>query len=177
MKAIIALEDGTIFKGRSFGAEGERSAEVVFNTSLTGYEEILTDPSYCGQIVTMCYPHIGNYGINLEDSESYKIWTEGIIVKEYSNTYSNYRAKLSLGEYLKKNKVLGIEGIDTRALVRRIRENGAMKAIVSVKDTDISSLKRKLKKVTALPFHRCLLLSWFYVRLPRRIGMLLLWRC
>lgn len=149
-QAILLLEDGTVYYGRSFGWDGEKSGEVVFNTALSGYEEILTDPSYCGQIVTMCYPHIGNYGINLADSESYKIWVEGIVVKEYSKVHSNYRAKISLAEYLIQNKVVGIEGIDTRALVRRIREKGAMKAVISVNETNLTSLKRKLKDTPAI---------------------------
>ncbi len=145
-QAILLLEDGTVFKGRSFGWEGKKTGEVVFNTSLTGYEEILTDPSYCGQIVVMCYPHIGNYGINFSDAESYKIWVEGFVVKEYSKIYSNYRAKKSLGDYLEKNKVTGIEGIDTRALVRRIRDKGSMKGIIAVGNVNIPVLKKKLKE-------------------------------
>lgn len=143
---VLMLEDGTVFHGKSFGWKGEKTGEVVFNTSLTGYEEILTDPSYCGQIVVMCYPHIGNYGINFDDRESYKIWVEGFIVREYSKIYSNYRAKISLGEFLKQSRATGMEGLDTRALVRNIREKGSMKGIVSTKDTDIRSLRKKLKE-------------------------------
>jgi carbamoyl-phosphate synthase small subunit len=149
-KAVLLLEDGTVYNGLSFGWHGEKTGEVVFNTALTGYEEILTDPSYSGQIVTMCYPHIGNYGINFEDGESYKIWLDGVIVKEYSNIYSNYRAKTSLAQYLKDNKVMGFEGIDTRSLVRKLRDKGAMRAIFSAKDTNTASLKKKLKAVPSI---------------------------
>src|SRR5947207_5575996 len=124
--AKLALEDGTVFVGRSFGAAGEKFGEVVFNTSMTGYQEVLTDPSYAGQIVTMTYPLIGNYGINREDTESRKPQVAGFIVKELSPAYSNYRADLSLEQYLKQNRIIGIEGIDTRALVRKLRIKGAM---------------------------------------------------
>lgn len=149
-QAILLLEDGSVHKGQSFGWTGEKTGEVVFNTALTGYEEILTDPSYCGQIVTMCYPQIGNYGISLKDAESYKIWAEGIIVREHSKTYSNYRASISLSEYLKKNKIVGIEGIDTRALVRRIREKGSMKGLIAANNQDISQLKKRLKDAPSI---------------------------
>jgi len=145
-KCILLLEDGSFFIGKNFGSSTEKIGEVVFNTSLTGYEEILTDPSYCGQIVLMCYPHIGNYGINFEDSESYKVWVEGFIVREYSRIYSNHRAKTSLDNFLKKHNVPAIEGIDTRKLVKKIREKGSMKGILSTKDFDVRSLKNKLKK-------------------------------
>jgi len=124
MKAILALEDGSIFQGESFGATGERYGEVVFNTSMTGYQEILTDPSYKGQIVTMTYPLIGNYGINKEDVESRKPFLEGFVVKECSKIFSNWRSSQSLSGYLKENKILGIEGIDTRALTLHIRKSG-----------------------------------------------------
>ncbi|MHC4913802.1 MAG: carbamoyl phosphate synthase small subunit [Planctomycetota bacterium] len=116
MKAILALEDGTIFEGRGFGAMGEKYGEVVFNTSMAGYQEILTDPSYRGQIVTMTYPLIGNYGVNSEDVESRKPFVEAFVVKECSNLASNWRCEKSLDEYLKENNIIGIEGIDTRAL-------------------------------------------------------------
>lgn len=144
-KAILLLEDGLTFYGFSFGAEGEAIGEVVFNTSMTGYQEILTDPSYKGQIVTMTYPHIGNYGINSEDFESVKPQVEGFIVREYSKEYSNWRADKSLGEFLKENKVVGIEGVDTRSLVKHIRQKGAMKGIISTIDFDLKSLEKKLK--------------------------------
>src|SRR5471032_2836150 len=117
--AKLALEDGTVFTGRAFGTPGTAEGEVVFNTSMTGYQEILTDPSYKGQIVTMTYPLIGNYGINRQDVESKRPHVAGFIIKELSPIYSNYRADLSLDEYLKQNNILGIEGIDTRALVRK----------------------------------------------------------
>src|SRR5947207_14159580 len=124
--AKLAPEDGTIFTGRAFGFAGTTQGEVVFNTSMTGYQEILTDPSYAGQIVTMTYPLIGNYGINREDAVSRKPQVAGLIVKELSPAYSNYRADLSLEQYLKQNRIIGIEGIDTRALVRKLRIKGAM---------------------------------------------------
>src|SRR3954466_10371784 len=116
--AKLALEDGTIFTGRAFGAGGTTEGEVVFNTSMTGYQEILTDPSYAGQIVAMTYPLIGNYGINKTDVESRKVSVKGFIIKELSPIASNYRSDMTLADYLKQNNVIGIEGIDTRALVR-----------------------------------------------------------
>ena len=117
--AKLALADGTVFTGQSFGATGEIFGEVVFNTSMTGYQEILTDPSYCGQIVTMTYPLIGNYGVNPEDVESKGLSLSGFIVKELCHTPSNFRSNKSLDEYLKENNVIGLEGIDTRALDRK----------------------------------------------------------
>jgi carbamoyl-phosphate synthase small subunit len=145
MNAILALEDGTIFRGESFGATGERYGEVVFNTSMTGYQEILTDPSYKGQIVTMTYPLIGNYGINSEDVESRKPFVEGFVVKECSKRASNWRSQKTLDAYLKENNILGIEGIDTRALTLHIREAGAMKAVLSTEDLNHKSLVQKAK--------------------------------
>ncbi|MDP3791882.1 MAG: glutamine-hydrolyzing carbamoyl-phosphate synthase small subunit [Candidatus Omnitrophota bacterium] len=145
MNAILALEDGKIYKGKSFGAAGERCAEVVFNTSMAGYQEILTDPSYKGQMVTMTYPLIGNYGVNDEDVESRKPFVEGFIVKECSKIASSWRSKKSLGEYLKEFDILGIEGIDTRSLTLHIREAGAMKAILSTVDFNEKSLIDKAK--------------------------------
>ncbi len=145
MDAILALEDGTIFRGESFGATGERYGEVVFNTSMTGYQEILTDPSYKGQIVAMTYPLIGNYGINSEDIESRKPFVEGFVVKECSKRASNWRAQKTLDVYLKENNILGIEGIDTRALTLHIREAGAMKAVLSTEDLNEKSLVQKAK--------------------------------
>jgi len=145
MDAILALEDGTIFRGVSFGATGERYGEVVFNTSMTGYQEILTDPSYKGQIVTMTYPLIGNYGINSEDIESRKPFVEGFVVKECSKIASNWRAQKTLDVYLKENNILGIEGIDTRILTLHIREAGAMKAVLSTEDLDEESLIQKAR--------------------------------
>lgn len=143
MNAILALEDGKIFKGSSFGASGEKFGEVVFNTSMCGYQEILTDPSYKGQVVAMTYPLIGNYGLNPDDAESRKIFLEGFLVKECSKIASNWRSKETLQAYLKKNQVLGIEGIDTRQLTLHIREKGAMKAVVSTIDLDEKSLINK----------------------------------
>ena len=150
MNAILALEDGTIFRGRSFGSQGERSGEVVFNTSMAGYQEIITDPSYKGQIVAMTYPLIGNYGINTDDAESCKPFIEGFVVKEYSKIASNWRSQKPLAEYLKDNNIVGIEGVDTRALTLHIRQSGAMKAVLSTVDQDEKSLVRKAKKSSGL---------------------------
>ena len=141
--AKLALADGTVFTGRSFGAEGELYGEVVFNTSMTGYQEILTDPSYCGQIVTMTYPLIGNYGINAEDVESGRLALRGFIVKELCRTPSNFRSQRSLDDYLSENGIIGLEGIDTRALVRKIRTVGAMTGVLSTTDSDDASLVSK----------------------------------
>ena len=138
--AKLALEDGTVFTGRGFGATGTTEGEVVFNTSMTGYQEILTDPSYKGQIVTMTYPLIGNYGINHVDVESRKPHVAGFIVKELSPCCSNYRADLTLDEYLKQSNIIAIEGIDTRALTRRIRMRGAMRGILSTEILDDAQL-------------------------------------
>ncbi len=145
MKATLALEDGRIFEGKSFGASGEKTGEVVFNTSMTGYQEILTDPSYCGQIMTMTYPMIGNYGINQEDSESGKSWVSGMIVRENSPIVSNWRAKQSLSDFLKEHQVIGIEGIDTRSLTKHIRSAGAMKGSISTIDLDHDRLVEKAR--------------------------------
>ncbi|MCE9624852.1 MAG: glutamine-hydrolyzing carbamoyl-phosphate synthase small subunit [Deltaproteobacteria bacterium] len=149
-KAILILQDGTFFEGYSFGYAGEASGEVVFNTSMAGYQEILTDPSYKGQIVTMTYPMIGNYGVNLEDVESAAPQVEGFIVKEYSRVYSNYRAQESLGDYLKRFKIPGIEGIDTRALVRHLRDKGAKPGILSTSDLDLKRLKKRVKELPSM---------------------------
>jgi carbamoyl-phosphate synthase small subunit len=139
----LALEDGTIFTGRGFGAKGEAFGEVVFNTSMTGYQEVLTDPSYKGQIVTMTYPLIGNYGTNAEDRESRRPQVEGFIVRELSRNPSNFRSSESLEAYLAEHDVIGIEGIDTRALVRRLRVRGTMTGILSTTDLDDASLVHK----------------------------------
>ena len=141
----LALEDGTVFTGQSFGALGEVDGEVVFNTSMTGYQEILTDPSYRGQIVTMTYPEIGNYGVNDEDVESARPHLAGFIVRENSRIASNFRSRGQLGEYLEKHGIVGLAGIDTRALVRRIRIHGAMKGVLSTSDLDDDSLVAKAK--------------------------------
>ncbi len=147
-KAILVLEDGRVFRGESFGAEGESFGEMVFNTSMSGYQEILTDPSYAGQIVCMTYPLIGNYGINSEDSESSRPWVEGFVVREASRIASNWRSEETLDAYLKRHKIVGIEHIDTRALVRHIRSKGAMRTAISTVDSDAESL---LEKVRASP--------------------------
>lgn len=144
--SILLLADGRMFEGKSFGYNGETTGEVCFNTGMTGYQEILTDPSYCKQIVTMTSPHIGNYGINEEDIESENIQVAGFVIKEETMTPSNWRSTQSLGEYLKKNKIVGIKEIDTRSLTRHIRDKGAMNGIISSNDLNIKSLEKKLKK-------------------------------
>ncbi|MDA8744133.1 glutamine-hydrolyzing carbamoyl-phosphate synthase small subunit [Rubripirellula amarantea] len=148
--AKLALEDGSIFTGESFGAQGEVDGEVVFNTAMTGYQEILTDPSYRGQIVTMTYPEIGNYGVNSIDVEHAKPSLSGFIVREVSRIYSNYRAEGDLGAYLQKHNVIALAGIDTRSLVRRIREMGAMRGVISTTDLDDASLVAKAKSAPGL---------------------------
>ena len=144
-KATLVIEDGTVFEGISFGAEGEAYGEAVFNTSMTGYQEILTDPSYNGQIVTMTYPEIGNYGVNSEDIESRKPFLRGLVVKEYWDTPSNWRSEGDLSSYLSENGVLGIQGIDTRELTKLIRTKGAQKAVISTIDQDPRSLLGKVR--------------------------------
>src|SRR5687768_13043599 len=129
--AKLALEDGAVFTGRHFGHPGTSEGEVVFNTSMTGYQEILTDPSYKGQIVTMTYPLIGNYGVNRQDVESRQPHVAGFVIKELPPVYSNYRADMSLAEYLSHNRIVGLEGIDTRALTRRLRKDRTMRRIFS----------------------------------------------
>src|SRR3954454_6578514 len=148
--AKLALEDGTVYTGRAFGARGEIDGEVVFNTSMTGYQEILTDPSYHGQIVTMTYPEIGNYGVNDADLESGRPWVRGFVVRELSGRVSNFRAAGSLDSYLEENGVIGLEGIDTRARVRRPRTQGAMKGILSTTDLDDASLVAKARRSPGL---------------------------
>src|SRR5882672_2029622 len=143
--AKLALEDGTVFAGTSIGAEGEVDGEVCFNTSMTGYQEILTDPSYRGQIVTMTYPQIGNYGVNAEDVESGRPQLAGFVVREHSRSQSNFRSEKSLSEYLVEHGIVAIESIDTRALVRRLRSGGAMKGVISTTDLDDASLVAKAK--------------------------------
>ena len=145
MKALLALEDGTVFPGHAFAGEGEVFGEVVFNTSMTGYQEVLTDPSYRAQIVTMTYPLIGNYGINSEDTESKRIQVEAFVVKEYEPVPSNWRSEKTLGDYLSQEGKIGIEGVDTRALTRHIRTAGAMKGVISTTDLDPVSLANKAK--------------------------------
>jgi len=150
VKAILLLEDGTVFKGTSFGAKGQKCGEVVFNTSMTGYQEILTDPSYNEQIITMTYPLIGNYGTNQSDWESRKIFASGFIVKENCEYPSNWQSKYSLSDYLESNNVIGLEGIDTRKLVKHIRTQGAMKGIISSIDLNINNLMEKLENYPGL---------------------------
>lgn len=140
LKATLALADGRVFAGSSFGAEGRTAGEVVFNTSMTGYQEILTDPSYDGQIVTMTCPEIGNVGVNIEDSESFKPWVKGFVVREYWDRPSNWRSTEKLGDYMRRHAIVGIEGLDTRALVRHIRDHGAQQAVLASGDVDTGAL-------------------------------------
>ena len=146
MKALLVLEDGTVFHGRSFTGECETVGEVVFNTSMSGYQEILTDPSYCGQIVTMTYPLIGNYGINHDDIESSGIQVKAFVVKEYQEMPSNWRSESTLADYLKAASIPGIDGVDTRALTRHIRLEGAMKGAISTRITDPDQLLEVARK-------------------------------
>jgi carbamoyl-phosphate synthase small subunit len=148
--AKLALEDGTVFTGTAFGAEGEAQGEVCFNTSMTGYQEILTDPSYRGQIVAMTYPEIGNYGVNAEDVESHKPHLAGFIVKHRSRRVSNFRADGDLDEYLRRHGIVALEGIDTRALVRRLRIRGAMKGILSTVELDDARLIERARAAPGL---------------------------
>jgi carbamoyl-phosphate synthase small subunit len=148
--AKLALEDGTVYAGKAFGAAGEVFGEVVFNTSLTGYQEILTDPSYCGQIVTMTYPQIGNYGVNSEDVESRGLSLRGFVIKELCRFPSNFRSQQSLDNYLKAAGVVGLEGIDTRSLVRRLRIRGAMTGVLSTVDLDDVSLIDKARSAPSI---------------------------
>ena len=145
VKAMIALEDGTVFEGTGLGAKGEKEGEIVFNTSMTGYQEIMTDPSYKGQIVTMTYPLIGNYGMNEEDVESSGPKVEGFVVREFSKIASNWRATGEIGAYLARHNIIGVEEVDTRALTKLIRVKGAMKAVISTVDLDPDSLVQKAK--------------------------------
>lgn len=150
MKTILALADGRIFEGRSFGASGEASGEVVFNTAMTGYQEVLTDPSYKGQMVTMTYTQIGNTGINPEDIESRGLFLSGFIVREYLDFPSNFRSTMTLDAYLKENNVVGIQGIDTRALTRHLRDHGAQNGVISTMDFDHASLVAKARAVPSM---------------------------
>ncbi len=145
MKAKLILENGTIFEGTAFGYLEESVGEVVFNTGMTGYQEVLTDPSYYGQIVTMTYPLIGNYGINIEDTESKSIKVKGFIVREKCSSPSNFRCEFQLEDYLKQNKIIGLEGIDTRALTKMLRNNGTMKGIITLEELDSEEVQEKLE--------------------------------
>ena len=147
-RAVLALEDGTVFEGRSFGRAGEVTGEVVFNTALCGYQEVLTDPSYAGQVVTMTYPHIGNYGVNLEDVESARPQVAGFIVREVSTVVSSWRASGDRGRYLDDHGIVGISEIDTRALTRHLRTHGAKRGVVSALDHDAA---RKAMGTARLP--------------------------
>src|SRR3982750_1221686 len=144
--ALLALEDGRTFRGRSWAADGEVCGEMVFNTSITGYQEVVPDPSYAGQIVCMTYPLIGNYGVNESDAESTRPWVEGFVVREASRITSNWRAEESLESYLKRWNIVAIEGLDTRALVRHIRDKGAMRSCLSTIDLAENSLVEKALK-------------------------------
>jgi len=150
MRALLALADGTVFEGTGFGAETTAVGEVVFNTSMTGYQEILTDPSYAGQLVAMTYPEIGNVGVNLEDVESSRPYVEGFIVKEYWATPSNWRATQSLGDYLKQHNIPGIQGIDTRALVRLLRDKGNLNGVLSTREQDRDRLVRLAREAPSM---------------------------
>jgi carbamoyl-phosphate synthase small subunit len=149
-KAVLALADGTVYHGTSFGFDGECSGEVVFNTSMTGYQEVLTDPSYRGQIVTMTYPEIGNTGINPEDVESNRPWVEGFIVREAWGPPSNWRHVESLDSYLRRYRICGIAGIDTRALTRRLRDGGSQMAMLSALDADPEALVRRARELPSI---------------------------
>ena len=148
--ALLCLEDGTSFHGTALSTSGEAAGEAVFNTALTGYQEVLTDPSYAGQIVVMTYPLIGNYGVNLEDMESDRVHVRGFVVKEFCREHSNFRATESIVSYLDRHQIIAIEGVDTRALTRHLRVSGAMKAIISTTDLDPVSLKAKLAQVPSM---------------------------
>ena len=147
---ILLLEDGRSFQGRSYGAKTTRLGEVVFNTAMTGYQEVLTDPSYLEQILVMTYPHIGNTGINPEDPESDKIWVSGFVAREFSSVVSNHRATQSLSDYLINSNIPALHGIDTRALVRHIRDNGSMKGIICTDDTSVEHLKNQLNQYESM---------------------------
>jgi carbamoyl-phosphate synthase small subunit len=150
MKALLALEDGRYFDCRAFTGHGEAAGEVVFNTSMTGYQEVLTDPSYRGQMVTMTYPLVGNYGVNREDIESNRIQVAAFLIKEYQPRPSNFRATATLADYLKAQEILGIEQLDTRALTRHIRNSGAMRAMVSTADLDPASLVERANRIPTM---------------------------
>ncbi|MDJ0975748.1 MAG: glutamine-hydrolyzing carbamoyl-phosphate synthase small subunit [Planctomycetota bacterium] len=148
--ALLVLADGTTFHGRAFGADTERAGEVVFNTAMTGYQEIATDPSYAGQIVCMTYPHIGNYGVNDEDDEARRPWIEGMVVRDLSESASNFRSTQELDGWFKDHGLVGIEGIDTRKLTRRIRIDGAVNGVLSSVDLDPASLRAKAEALPSM---------------------------
>ena len=149
-KACLVLENGTLFTGQSIGFNGYTEGEIVFNTSMTGYQEILTDPSYNGQIVTMTYPLIGNYGCNPEDVESRQAWVEGFVIKELAALPSNWRKQETLVDFLKKHKIVAIQGVDTRKLTKMIRSGGAQRALITTQNDDIKSLQKRVKKIPSI---------------------------
>ncbi len=149
-KAYLVLENGTLFTGQSIGFNGTAEGEIVFNTSMTGYQEILTDPSYNGQIVTMTYPLIGNYGCNIEDVESHQPWVEGFVIKELAALPSNWRKQETLVDFLKKHKIVAIQGIDTRKLTKLIRIGGAQRALITTQNDDIRSLRKRVKNIPSI---------------------------
>lgn len=151
--AVLMLEDGTVFQGNACGGDGETFGEIVFNTSLTGYQEIVSDPSYAGQIITMTYPQIGNYGVNAEDMQSRGLFFRGLVVRDMCDKPSNFRSSQSLPEFLKANGIVAIEGIDTRRLVRHVREHGAMKAVISTAHDGIEAIRARLDQAPALVGH------------------------
>jgi carbamoyl-phosphate synthase small subunit len=144
-EAVLVLRDGRVFRGEALGADGETAGEVIFNTAMSGYQEILTDPSYRGQIVTMTYPLIGNYGCNDEDVESHRPWVNGLIVKEASPYPSSWRGRISLDQYLKTHGIVGLQGIDTRALTRHLRDRGSQDGVISTADLDTDRLHQRLQ--------------------------------
>ena len=146
----LALEDGAIFKGRAFGAEGETGGEVVFNTSMTGYQEILTDPSYAGQIITMTYPLIGNYGMNDGDNEAERPQARGLIVREWCRTPSNWRSSETIDSFLRRHGLIGLEGLDTRALTKRLRSNGTMRGFLTTAPLSAEELLARARAVPDL---------------------------
>jgi carbamoyl-phosphate synthase small subunit len=150
MDALLVLEDGRVFRGRSFGAPGERSGEIVFHTGMTGYQEVLSDPSYCGQIVVMTAPHIGNTGVNDFDPESVKPQLTGFVVRSYSADYSSWRARTSLDQLLREHGIVAISDVDTRALTRHIRTAGAMRAILSTSETNVDTLLSRCRAAPAM---------------------------
>ncbi|WP_028586789.1 glutamine-hydrolyzing carbamoyl-phosphate synthase small subunit [Desulfocurvus vexinensis] len=150
MKAFLALEDGTFFEGLSFTGKGNAQGEAIFNTGMSGYQEVLTDPSYAGQMVCMTYPLIGNYGVNLDDVESSRVWVEAFIVKECCKAPSNWRANKSLPDYLAEHGVMGIEGIDTRALTRHLRIHGAQRAVISTDDATPAELVERARAIPSM---------------------------
>ncbi len=148
--ALLALADGTVFEGRALGYEGETVGEVVFNTAMTGYQEVLTDPSYKGQIITMTCPHIGNYGVTTEDTESRRVWAEGFVVMEASRLASNWRSQHTIHDYLARARIVGIEGLDTRALTRHLRDHGSQQGVITHTDLDHARAVRKAQDAPAI---------------------------